>query len=66
MADEKAKEQALFWKQLKLLLTPGLCLVPALRIAAESMADEQLKQAIEKVKSEIESGSSFADAMRLA
>jgi len=65
MADEKAKEQALFWKQLKLLLTPGLCLVPALRIAAESMADEQLKQAIEKVKSEIESGSSFADAMRL-
>jgi type II secretory ATPase GspE/PulE/Tfp pilus assembly ATPase PilB-like protein len=40
-------------------------LVHALSIAAESTADEQLKQAIERIRSEIKRGSSLSDAMRL-
>ncbi|MFQ6044697.1 MAG: ATPase, T2SS/T4P/T4SS family, partial [Candidatus Poribacteria bacterium] len=55
----------MFWKQLKLLLSSGVPLARALNIAAESIADEQLKQAVEKIRSEIDRGSSFADAMRL-
>jgi len=65
MIDEKAKEQALFWRQLKLLISSRLPLARALSIAAESTADEELKQAVEEIKSEINRGSSFADAMRL-
>ncbi len=65
MVDEKAKEQALFWRQLKLLVSSRFRLVHALGTVAESTADEQLKQVIEEIKSEIERGSSFADAMRL-
>jgi len=64
MIDEKAKEQALFWHQLKLLLSSHLSLVPALETVEKSIADEELKQAIEKVKSEIERGLAMADAMR--
>ena len=64
MVDERAKEQALFWRQFKLLISSGVPVVRALSTATESIADEQLKQAIEKIKSEIESGSSLADAMR--
>ncbi len=64
MIDEKAKEQALFWKQFKLLISARVSLVRALGTAAKITTDEQLKQAIEKIKSEIERGSSFADAIR--
>jgi len=64
MIDERAKEQVLFWKQFKLLISSGVPVVRALSTATESIADEQLKQAIEKIKSEIERGSSLADAMR--
>ena len=64
MIDERAKEQALFWRQFKLLISSGVPVVRALSTATESIVDEQLKQSIEKIKSEIESGSSLADAMR--
>jgi len=64
MIDEKAKEQALFWRQFKLLISSGVPMVRALSTVAESIADEQLKRAIEEMKSEIERGSSLAGAMR--
>ena len=65
MVEEKAKEQALFCRQLKLLVSSQLPLVRALSIATESTTDEELKQAIEKIRSEIERGLSLSDAMRL-
>ena len=65
MIDEKAKEQALFWKQLKLLITSGVPLAHALRTVAESITDEQLKQTIAEMESKVDQGSSIADTMRL-
>jgi type II secretory ATPase GspE/PulE/Tfp pilus assembly ATPase PilB-like protein len=64
MVDEKAKEQVLFWRQFKLLISSGVPVVRALSTVAESIADEKLKQAIEKIRSDVERGSSLADAMR--
>lgn len=58
-----AKIIAIFTRQFSVMLDAGLPLVQCLEILAEAQENRTFKEIIEKVQSDVESGSSLADAM---
>ena len=58
------KRLAIFTRQFSVMLDAGLPLVQCLEILGEQEENPLFAQAIEKVRTDVESGSSLADAMR--
>ncbi len=58
-----AQDIALFTRQLHTMLTAGIPLVQALELAANSGKKEKLKRLIQQIRSDVESGTSFALAL---
>ncbi len=58
------KRLAIFTRQFSVMLDAGLPLVQCLEILGEQEENPTFAQAIEKVRTDVESGSSLADAMR--
>ncbi len=60
----KEKELMLFTKQLSIMLASGLPLDQSLNIIADQVTNKKLGEIIYQIKSDIESGSTLADALR--
>jgi type IV pilus assembly protein PilC len=58
-----AKSLAIFTRQFSVMIDAGLPLVQCLELLSKEEPDKKLASAIEKVKLDVESGSSLADAM---
>ncbi len=58
-----AKELALFTRQFSVMLDAGLPLVDCLNILANQQENQTLRSTLEGVRSDVESGSTIADAM---
>ncbi len=59
-----AKRVALFTRQFSVMLDAGLPLVQCLEILGEQEEDRNFREMIQTVRTDVESGSSLADAMR--
>ncbi|MEO7191460.1 MAG: type II secretion system F family protein [Vicinamibacterales bacterium] len=60
----KAKSLAIFTRQFSVMIDAGLPLVQCLELLAKEEPDKKLANAIERVKADVESGTSLADAMQ--
>ena len=59
-----AKNLAIFTRQFSVMIDAGLPLVQCLELLAKEEPDKRLSDAVEKVKADVEGGSSLADAMQ--
>jgi len=59
-----AKNVAVFTRQFSVMIDAGLPLVQCLELLAKEEPDKRLSDAVEKVKTDVEGGSSLADAMQ--
>ena len=59
-----AKRVAIFTRQFSVMLDAGLPLVQCLEILGEQEENRRFREAIQQVRSDVEQGSSLADAMR--
>jgi type IV pilus assembly protein PilC len=59
-----SKRVALFTRQFSVMLDAGLPLVQCLEILGEQEEDRNLREIIQQVRTDVESGSSLADSMR--
>jgi len=60
----KAKQLAIFTRQFSVMLDAGLPLVQCLEILGEQEENKTFAQTIQQVRTDVESGSSLADAMK--
>src|SRR6266699_6622578 len=60
----KAKELAIFTRQFSVMIDAGLPLVQCLELLAKEESDKHLALAINRVRADVEAGSSLADALQ--
>lgn len=60
----KSRDYSTFCWQLKSIIGAGVSIVPALEMISGQIANKKLREAIEKVKRDVEKGESFSEGMK--